>query len=80
MSEKTRIEIWERIREAQLLGSDEVIIDIKTTNLLLECARLINEAAASELWAKGNSYARQMKYVLEDDVLRTRCEELSMKL
>lgn len=45
MSENTRIEIWDKIREAQIIGADTVILPISQVNLLLECARLVNQGA-----------------------------------
>lgn len=43
MSEVTREEVWDYIRQAQILGTEQVIIPLPTVKKLLEAARLINE-------------------------------------
>lgn len=80
MSERTRQEVWEQIKMSELTGSDVVPLPIETVKLLLECARLVNEGAANKDWATGSRRMAFTEYLLNNNTLRNRCEELSQQL
>lgn len=81
MSEKTRMEIWEQIKASELLGCDVVPLPIETVRLLLECARLVNEGAATKATFGGGTRAWQpAQFLLDDEELRERCLTVAKKL
>lgn len=81
MSERTRQEVWEQIMASELVESDVVPLPIKTAKLLLECARLVNEGAATKLAfsSKRRPWVPE-ENILSDEELRYRCQQLSRKL
>ena len=83
MSERTRIEVWEQLRAADLVLSDEVVLPVGTVKLLLECARLVNEAAASKPWViskRAPTIYSPLVDAISDQDLRDKCLALSQKL
>ena len=83
MSERTRIEVWEQLRAADLVLSDEVVLPVGTVKLLLECARLVNEAAATKplvISERAPALYSPLFNAISDQDLRGKCRALSQKL